>query len=701
MKEMKTALKIITGAKKLRWNKWMRICRRARASNISAGIAPDEFQYLVNRLGKKWRKKWMLLSSSSGPAPSASEDNPSKSEGIESPEQAAREADERVSEVLETVLDESGSLGLVKEMHEAQNASPEKRKQILLEIEKTINKAGGLFDSRAKGTPTLSLDDMKQLVESITGEEVVMDELSNATGLGLPENTEIAEGDMPLPPGHLSLLDRGVMQTWPGGVMPYCFAADIEASTKDAFLQAIAEFEKNVPCLTFKQVNLLEPGVCEGMNGLAVHVQSSRPGCWSYVGPTQLGKFSQPLNIGSGCGFRGIAAHELSHAAGMAHEHSRPDRDQHIKIHWENLIQGKRAQFDIAPAASTREPYAFDSLMHYGPRAFGKRVTLADGTVSTLQTIEVPSDSPIGQRMGLAVADIHQFRRMYGCPGSVQIAEAKKIEVLGACEASNLNGVYYERGKTVDGRPWYEHQTGGRFLYFDKDCSGGGAFPRWQFDADQPSENATHDVDGDSACTYSGRLNVDDLTAPLGQRRWSIYCGAWEKDLVTIQNATDGAQPMNWSSYDPGDLMYDEPQGPELISADPPLASENVSANITQMTLRFNMPVSPGHPLGTHRFPRMGSKTRFATILVRGNSVIWTFGEPLEPGTRYMLDLSFGAVQSKDGVAMMTIKKKRIFSTQRSQSQTGSLSDAFITWNSLGAWVEKSIGPLTNDWIHR
>lgn len=303
--------------------------------------------------------------------------------------------------------------------------------------------------------------------------------------------------------------------------------------------------------------------------------------------------------------------------------------------------------------------------------------------------------------MGLAVADIHQFRRMYGCPGSVDVPKVTKIEVLGACDTSDLNGVYYERGKTADGRPWYEHMTGGRFLYFDKDCSGGGAFPRWQFDGSQPNENATHDVDGDSECTYAGRLNVEDMIAPLGQRRWSIYCGAWQKQILTIQNATAGSEPMNWSSYDPVDPMFDDPSGPELVSSDPPLASENISADIKQMKLNFNMPVFPGHVLGTHRFPNMGSKTRFATILVRGSSVIWTFGEPLEAGTRYMLDLSFGAVQSADGVAMMTIKKKSIFSTKRSQNQTGNLSNAFITWNQLGAWVEKSTKPLTKDWIYR
>jgi hypothetical protein len=63
--------------------------------------------------------------------------------------------------------------------------------------------------------------------------------------------------------------------------------------------------------------------------------------CWSYVGMQNDG--AQQVSLDDGCipsGVPGIVMHELMHAAGFLHEHTRPDRDTYVKINFDNIPQG-------------------------------------------------------------------------------------------------------------------------------------------------------------------------------------------------------------------------------------------------------------------------------------------------------------------------------------------------------------------------
>lgn len=61
--------------------------------------------------------------------------------------------------------------------------------------------------------------------------------------------------------------------------------------------------------------------------------------CWSYVG--RIGK-QQPLSLKVYyCLNRRIIQHEILHALGFHHEHSRSDRDAFVKIQWNNIIDGE------------------------------------------------------------------------------------------------------------------------------------------------------------------------------------------------------------------------------------------------------------------------------------------------------------------------------------------------------------------------
>ena len=62
------------------------------------------------------------------------------------------------------------------------------------------------------------------------------------------------------------------------------------------------------------------------------------PGCAAHVG--RIGG-QQWLFLGQGCFSLETVVHELMHAVGFIHEQSRPDRDEYVKIKWENIKEGQ------------------------------------------------------------------------------------------------------------------------------------------------------------------------------------------------------------------------------------------------------------------------------------------------------------------------------------------------------------------------
>lgn len=52
----------------------------------------------------------------------------------------------------------------------------------------------------------------------------------------------------------------------------------------------------------------------------------------------------QAISIGKNCDKFGIVVHELGHVIGFWHEHTRPDRDDHVSIIRDNIQPGKILQ---------------------------------------------------------------------------------------------------------------------------------------------------------------------------------------------------------------------------------------------------------------------------------------------------------------------------------------------------------------------
>lgn len=80
--------------------------------------------------------------------------------------------------------------------------------------------------------------------------------------------------------------------------------------------------------------------------------------CCSYVG--RRGGGPQAISIGKNCDKFGIVVHELGHVIGFWHEHTRPDRDEHVSIIRDNIQPGKGT--GLSAEGPVRDPIEVRSL---------------------------------------------------------------------------------------------------------------------------------------------------------------------------------------------------------------------------------------------------------------------------------------------------------------------------------------------------
>uniref|UniRef100_A0AAR2LI47 Metalloendopeptidase n=1 Tax=Pygocentrus nattereri TaxID=42514 RepID=A0AAR2LI47_PYGNA len=132
----------------------------------------------------------------------------------------------------------------------------------------------------------------------------------------------------------------------------------------------------------------------------------SRDGCYSPVG--RQGGVQVVSLSRNGCVYHGIAQHELNHALGFYHEHTRNDRDYYVRINWANISPTLQYNFNTENTNNLNTPYDYSSVMHYGKTAFS-----INGQ-DTITPIPDPS-VPIGQRVDLSAIDVKRINILYNC----------------------------------------------------------------------------------------------------------------------------------------------------------------------------------------------------------------------------------------------------------------------------------------------
>jgi len=203
----------------------------------------------------------------------------------------------------------------------------------------------------------------------------------------IPDGYMIIEGDIQVPIGFFELDMPWASNTWPGGVVPYEFDANVTTANRTAMRLAMGEWSA-VAQVTFNEFG------CDFF--YCVHIQNSN------VNNSAVGRqlFRQTINIFN-WNFRFIMAHELAHALGFWHEQSRTDRNTYVTINYGNIIPGEEHNFDIANGSGRYGPYDYDSVMHYGRRDFSRN---GMDTITVLQNPGYWQDR-IGQRDHLSQFD--------------------------------------------------------------------------------------------------------------------------------------------------------------------------------------------------------------------------------------------------------------------------------------------------------
>ena len=100
--------------------------------------------------------------------------------------------------------------------------------------------------------------------------------------------------------------------------------------------------------------------------------------------------------------------HEIGHAIGFFHEHSRSDRDEYVNIHQQNILPSFEAAFAKELGARTFGfGYDYASIMHYAPSTFARQGTVA---ISAKQ-----SGIHVGDAKELSPLDAAKTNALYQC----------------------------------------------------------------------------------------------------------------------------------------------------------------------------------------------------------------------------------------------------------------------------------------------
>lgn len=186
-----------------------------------------------------------------------------------------------------------------------------------------------------------------------------------------------------------------MINTWPGGRVPYEVADDLPTLTRKRLQRAIDEWDASTAAVR------LQPRGAKDRSFVVFRSGSLSSSSRGKVGGEQV------VTLSSNAAF-GVIMHEIGHAVGLTHEHNRPDRDEYIEVVWPNIRPEALSQFQQRDEPVPERPYDLDSIMHYAQLAY---------SWNNHPTIRVRGDLPdgvlVGQRRRLSAGDLRRLEELY------------------------------------------------------------------------------------------------------------------------------------------------------------------------------------------------------------------------------------------------------------------------------------------------
>ncbi|CAG9783247.1 unnamed protein product [Diatraea saccharalis] len=219
---------------------------------------------------------------------------------------------------------------------------------------------------------------------------------------------------------------------WPSAVAVYEFGPGEFNLDQQRFILNVMNGLSERTCVRFRVRNANDRNF--------VRITGRPTGCYASVG-YNANRGIHTLNVarntpGFGCLNFVVISHEWYHALGFWHMQSTYNRDNYVRIHWENIQQGMAHNFDKVDSRFVSNlglPYEYGSSMHYGTHFFSSN---GRPTLSTTR----PYNGVLGQTSVITGFDLWRLARHYNCPGawSAEVMEKARTTVYVPTEEGNL-----------------------------------------------------------------------------------------------------------------------------------------------------------------------------------------------------------------------------------------------------------------------